>query len=90
MPVSNKRALHKFRFEYSHRFVYSYQTCLSISGAGMSSSQNVRKLIIKGPRFVPFEVNITQFGAKPDIGASGTHDNHDVSGSDTTLARSQT
>ena len=29
--------------------------------------QNVLKLILKSPRFVPFGVNLTQFEAKSDI-----------------------
>ena len=32
-----------------------------------SPSQNVLKLILKSPRFVPFGNNLSQFGANPSI-----------------------
>ena len=31
------------------------------------ASQNIQKLILKSPRFVPFVSNLTHFGAKSDI-----------------------
>ena len=37
-----------------------------------SASQNVLKLILKYPTFVPFEANLTHFVAKPNIPALAT------------------
>ena len=44
-----------------------YDFLRSVSVHFGSASQNVLKLILKSPRFVPFGANLTQFGPKSDI-----------------------